>query len=101
MSLSRAHSPITVLGDVADIVLVEDEQRAPGPSGPAPARAAQPIGVQPAEVHALLEVHLHVAGRLDGPVPAVLGVHRVGRDLSRRPRGGLAGSGHSASPFPT
>ena len=39
---------------------------------------AQAVGVQPPEVDALLEVHLHVAGRLDGPVPAVLGVHGVG-----------------------
>ena len=65
-------------GDVADIVLVEDEEGAQPGAGQRLPRAPEPVGVQPPEVHALLEVHLHVAGRLDGPVPAMPGVRRVG-----------------------
>src|SRR6266849_1384023 len=72
-------------GDVADIVLVEDEKRAQPRARQGLARPADSIRVQAAEVHALLEVHLHAARRLDGPVPAVVrveGVRRSGLHLA-------------------
>src|SRR6185295_18858325 len=65
--------------EVADIVLIEDEDGAQPRAGQRLAGAAQTIGVQAAEVDALLEVHLHVAGGLERPVPAVARVHVLGR----------------------
>src|SRR5713101_8414155 len=75
-------------GDVADIVLVEQEQGAQPRPGEGPAGAAEAVLVQAAEVHPLLEIHLGVAGRLDRPVPAVLRIDRVGL-----PGPGLRGRG--------
>src|SRR5438876_805018 len=82
-------------GDVADVVLVEDEQRAQPRPRQGLARPADPIRVQPAEVHALLEVHLHAARRLDGPVPAVVRVEGVRRGVLHLASGRLLG--HVAS----
>src|SRR4029450_1344771 len=80
-------------GDVADVVLVEEEQSAqPGLRERLP-DAPHAVFVQTAEVDALLEVHLGVARRLDGPVPPMLRVGRVGlprRILLRRRRGQVA-----------
>ena len=47
------------------------------------ARAREPVVVQAAEIDALLEVHLHVARRLQRPVPAVVRVDVVGADDDR------------------
>src|SRR5437867_5461944 len=82
--------------DVADIVLVEDEQRAKAGAGQGLANPAQPVGVQAAEVHALLEVHLHVAGRLEGAVPRVSRVDGVRRHTARL--GGSLLPAHCDSP---
>ena len=57
-------------GRVADVVLVEAQQRAQPGVGERRARAREPVVVQPAEVDALLEVDLRVARRLQRPVPA-------------------------------
>ncbi len=71
---------MTVPEMIADVVLVEDEERAQ--SGPRQrlARAPEPIGVQSAEIHALLEIHLHVTRGLERAVPAMTRVHIVERD---------------------
>ena len=69
-------------GEIADVVLVEDEHGAEPGGRQRPARAAEAVGVQAPEIHALLEVDLHVAGRLQRTIPAVAGVHVVGRDGS-------------------
>src|SRR5207248_3309489 len=60
--------------DVADVVLVEHEQRAEVGLRERLTRAGEAIRVEPLEVDALLEIHLHVAGRLKRAVPAVAGV---------------------------
>ena len=64
--------------DVADVVLVEDQQRAQARLGERAPGAGDAVVVEAAEVHALLEIHLGVARGLDGPVPPVLRVDRVG-----------------------
>src|SRR3989442_33000 len=69
--------------DVPDVVLVEDQQRAEPGAGQGLANAAQAVPVQAAEVHALLEVHLRVARRLEGPVPRVSRVDGLGRHTAR------------------
>src|SRR2546426_235267 len=58
----------------------------------APRRPTRPA----AEVHALLEVHLHVAGRLEGAVPRVSRVDGVRRHTARL--GGSLLPGHCDSP---
>src|SRR5262249_12249618 len=63
--------------DVADVVLVEHEQRAEARAREGLPHAAEPVGVQPPEVDALLEVHLHVTGRVQRPIPAMPGADRV------------------------
>src|SRR5262244_4068632 len=83
-------------GDVADVVLVEHEERAEAGASERLAGAPQAVGVQAPEVDALLEVHLHAAGRLDGPVPAMLGVDGIGRDGAGLD-GGLTGHGASSA----
>src|SRR5215813_255611 len=65
-------------GDVTDVVLIEHEQGAQARAREGAAHPGQAIGVEPPEIHTLLEVHLHVPGRLDGPVPAVLWVRHFG-----------------------
>ncbi len=72
---------------------------APSPErGERLAHAGEPIGVEPPEIDALLEVDLHVSGRLQRPVPAMTGIDgvvgaalRVRRGLLRH--GSLLGSG--------
>ena len=69
--------------DVADVVLVEHEQRAQARFRERLARARETIVVQAAEIDALLEIHLHVAGRLQRPVPAVAGIGRIVKNVRR------------------
>src|SRR5205085_11530609 len=66
-------------GDVADVVLVEHEQRAEAGRRERRPRAREAIGVEAAEVDALLEVDLHVTRRLQRTIPAVtrIGARRV------------------------
>ena len=64
-------------------MLVEGQQRAEAGVRERRARAREAIVVQPAEIDALLEVHLRVAGRLQRPVPAVLRVDVVRGRLFR------------------
>ena len=65
---------------VADVVLVEAEQRAEPRARQRRARAREPVVVQAAEVDALLEIDLRVARRLQRPVPPVMRVDVVGPD---------------------
>src|SRR5260370_42257832 len=74
--------------DVADVVLVEEQERAESRLRERAAGAAEAVAVEAAEVHALLGVHLGVTGGLDGSVPPVLRVDRVGL-----PAPGLPGPG--------
>ncbi len=89
--------------EIADVVLIEREHRAQARGGQRLPGAAETVGVQAAEVHPLLEVHLHVAGRLQRPVPAVPRVHVVGGDgvgdwfLLACHRGLLAGPRYSTA----
>ena len=73
---------------VADVVLVEAQQRAEPGCGERGARAREPVVVQAAEVDALLEVDLRVARRLQRPVPAVMRIDvvRAGRSSGSRRR---------------
>src|SRR5206468_2352963 len=71
---------------VANVVLVEQEQRAESGSRERLPHATQAIAVQPPEVHALFEVDLHVAGRLERTVPAVPGIGGGRRRTRRRGR---------------
>jgi hypothetical protein len=64
-------------GNIADVVLVEQQKGSQIRSGQRLAQAAQPVGVQAGKVHPLFEVHLHVAGGLERAVPAVPGVSEV------------------------
>src|SRR5439155_7509815 len=64
--------------EIADVVLVEHEQRAQARPRKRLPRATEAIRVQPAKVDALLEVHLDVSGRGERPVPAVPGIHVAG-----------------------
>ena len=73
-------------------MLVEAQQRAEARLRQRRARAREPVVVQPAEVDALLEVDLRVAGRLQRPVPAVVRVDVVRPD-DRRLAGALSGHG--------
>ena len=62
---------------------------APRPeSASALARAREAVLVQPAEIDALLEIHLHAPRRLQRALPAVAGIgmldHRFGEGLSAR-----------------
>ena len=67
-------------GGVADVVLVEAQQGTEARVRQGRARARQPVVVQAAEVHPLLEVDLGVAGRLQRPLPVVVRVDVVGPD---------------------
>src|SRR5262249_12768617 len=85
-------------GDVADVVLVEHEQ---GAQSRARERAADPgeaVVVEPPEIHALLEVHLHVPRSLDGAVPAMLRIRRLGHGVLVRCGSWLASHGVSSLP---
>src|SRR5499433_2321894 len=72
-------------GDVADVVLVEDEERAQARARERLAHAAQAVRVQAPEVDALLEVDLHVAGSLERPIPSMARVW-IGRGNRTRGR---------------
>src|SRR4030095_6840356 len=61
--------------EIANVVLVEHQERAECRVLKRRARATQRIGVQAAEVDALLEVDLGVTGRLERTIPAMAGVH--------------------------
>src|SRR3954468_23451623 len=76
-------------GGVADVVLVEAQQRAEAGMGERRAHARQAIVVQPAEVNPLLEVHLGATRRLQRPVPAVMRIDVVRTNLLRLRRPGL------------
>src|SRR4029434_336947 len=78
-------------GDVADVVLIEDEERPPLRVREGAAHAGQAILVQSPEVHTLFEVHLRVSGSLDGTVPAMPRIRRLGHFAPGRPRSGVAG----------
>src|SRR2546422_9945141 len=79
--------------EIADVVLVEHEERAETRARQRLARAPEPIRVQTTEVHALLEVHLRVSGRLERSVPPVAGVHVGGGHRPGLGRGLLPGHG--------
>src|SRR5260370_12646269 len=64
--------------DVADVVLVEEQERAESRLRERAAGAAEAVAVEAAEVHALLEVHLGVTWGLAGAVPPVLRAHPAG-----------------------
>ena len=68
---------------VADVVLVEAQQRAQPALRERRARARQAVVVQTAEIDALLEVDLHAAGRLQRTRPVVVRVDVVGPDPLR------------------
>src|SRR2546427_5416988 len=82
-------------GEIADVVLVEHEERAEAGARQRLARAPEAIGVETMEVHALLEVHLRVTGRLQRPVPAMARIHVVGGHRASPGRVLLAGHGGS------
>ena len=65
---------------VADVVLVEAQQRAEPRVRERRARAREAVVVQPAEIDALLEVDLRVARRLQRAIPAVMRIDVVGPD---------------------
>jgi len=71
-------------GDVADVVDVEDEQRAELGLLQRLLDAAQPIAVQPAVIDPFLEVDPHDAERRQRPAPVVTRVDIVGADLADR-----------------
>src|SRR6185436_18268993 len=77
---------------VADIVLVEAQQRAKARRDQRLARSRQPVVVQSAKVDALLEVDLRVAGCLQRAVPPMVRVDRFRPD-DRRLAGALSGHG--------
>ena len=68
--------------DVADIVDVENEQRAELGFLQRLLDAAEPITVQPAVIDPLLEIDAHGAERRQGPTPVVARVDVVGVDLA-------------------
>jgi hypothetical protein len=76
--------------EIADVVLIEDEHGTEARAREGLAGAREAVGVQPPEVDALLEVDLHVAGRLERTVPAV---PRIDLIDARRWRRRLAGHG--------
>src|SRR5258708_33821322 len=59
-------------GGIADVVLIEGEQRAEAGLRERSASARQAGVVQPPEIDALLEIDLRAARRLQRPVPPVL-----------------------------
>ena len=61
-------------GDVADVVDVEEEQRAAFRLVERGSRPRQAVGAQPVEIDAALEIHIGVAGRRDRAVPLPLRV---------------------------
>src|SRR2546422_2687326 len=67
-------------GGVADIVLVEREQRAKTGVRERGAHPREAVPVQPAEIDALLEIDLRAARRLQRSVPAVRGIDVVRTD---------------------
>ena len=64
-------------GDVADVVDVEEEQRAALRLVERRAGAREAVGTQPVEIDPALEVDADVAGRRDCAVPAPLRIERL------------------------
>src|SRR5262249_50722531 len=67
-------------GEIADVVVVEAEERAEPGGRQRLAGAVQPVGVQAPEVDPLLEVHRRVPRGGDLARPIVSGLERLGRD---------------------
>src|SRR3989440_5965673 len=84
-------------GGVADIVLVEREQRAETGVRERGAHAREAVPVQPAEIDALLEIDLRAARRLQRSVPAVRGIDVVRTDDLRLRMPAPASHGNSSS----
>src|SRR5438552_3138520 len=80
-------------GQITDVVLVEHEHGAEPGFRERLTRAAEALGVQALEVHALLEVHLRVAGRLQRTIPARSRIDVIGADGSGDGGRRLAGHG--------
>ena len=62
---------------VADVVLIERQQRAEAAARERLAHARDAVGVQPAEIDALLEVDLRMAGRLQRALPLMMRIDVV------------------------
>ncbi len=84
-------------GGVADVVLVEAQQRAQARVGERGARAREAVVVQPPEIDPLLEIDLRVARRLQRPVPVVVRIDVVRADDLRL---GALFAGHRAQSSP-
>ena len=69
--------------DVADVVLIEAEERAESRGCERVAGAREAVVVQPAEIDALFEIHLHAAGRLQRTLPAMTRISGVIQDIGR------------------
>ena len=82
-------------GDVTDVVVVEQQQRAEVGGLESGLRAAQPVTVQAAVVDALLEIDAHGAEHRQMTAPVVARVDVLGRDLLRRARSLV----HGCSPY--
>ena len=67
-------------GGVADVVLVEGQQRTQPGIGQRRARAREAVVVQPAEIDALLEIDLGMPRRADRPIPLEMRIDVVGLD---------------------
>src|SRR5690349_23345420 len=67
-------------GQIADVVLIEHEDRAKPRLCERLARATEAVRVQALEIDALFEIDLHVAGRLQWPIPAMARINVVGAD---------------------
>ena len=81
---------------IADIVLIEGEQRAQARGRQRGAHAREAVVVQPPEVDALLEIDLGVTRRLQRPLPVVVRVDVVRPDDFRL--GGFFRFGHRLFP---
>ena len=73
-------------GDVADVVVVEQQQRAEVGCLERGLRARQPVAVQAPVIDALLEIDAHGAERRQMAAPVVARVDVLGRDLDRLAR---------------
>src|ERR1700694_1537576 len=80
-------------GGIADIVLVEREQRPQAGVRERGAHAREPVLVQPAEIDSLLAIDLRAARRLQRRVPAVPGIDVVRTDDLRLRMPALASHG--------
>jgi hypothetical protein len=71
-------------GDIADVVDVEDQQRAQLGLLERLFDAAQPVAMKPAIIDPFLEVDAHDAERWQGTPPVIAGIDVVGADLADR-----------------